>query len=635
MEVRISHLCVLLLGGLFLSHFVEKTRGDFSDKEQVIESIIRRRWNDWQNNLQSKAERKSQSGRYSGANSNYLQNLIFDAHCPHNEMSENLYLGKRKAQLEEHLNKLRERNAEEGALEEEDTNVQQGSGEIGPIRIVPDYTYVTDRNDPQACYEVGQVVIIGNANEGPCTDQLTDNCQYTCTAQDIQTANLQTMLREVAVPTIDEVFATILSVERPAGNLVLNRAVWDAFQRVCDVGIPIPESYVTVGIPNTDTLIYITARPSSPRTVAYAGACNFDWDRSSSTGIFGRPLAALINFVPRYFQELSSSQVLTPFEFNGLIKVAIHEMTHALGFSTFFYNSYLDPSTGRPYSPPPVNTVEVTGISPAGQTYSHNVSTMTTPKVVATAREYYSCASSPGVELEDFGGGGTAGSHWEMRQVGEEFMAGFVNPQMPISILTLSLFEDMGWYHVNYSAQEYWAWGKGHGCEWLHERCEIGWPGNPGFFCEATNAPGCSPDRKAKAACNVATLAEPIPPYYQHFADPAIGGRIPPADYCPFHQGFIYCDNTGVPGNTAIGEVYGTNSFCFEYTSSFISDMACWPISCSPGGGLSINILGQAIECPAGGGEVRSNAVPAGVVIQCPDPSLICREVSPVQTSGA
>ncbi len=40
---------------------------------------------------------------------------------------------------------------------------------------------------------------------------------------------------------------------------------------------------------------------------------------------------------------------------------------------------------------------------------------MITPNVVKWAKDHYGCATANGVELEDYGGSGTAGSHWEMR----------------------------------------------------------------------------------------------------------------------------------------------------------------------------------------------------------------------------
>jgi hypothetical protein len=43
------------------------------------------------------------------------------------------------------------------------------------------------------------------------------------------------------------------------------------------------------------------------------------------------------------------------------------------------------------------------------------VVSVTTPRVQAVVREHFQCSSMVGAELEDDGGEGTAGSHWEQR----------------------------------------------------------------------------------------------------------------------------------------------------------------------------------------------------------------------------
>ncbi len=42
------------------------------------------------------------------------------------------------------------------------------------------------------------------------------------------------------------------------------------------------------------------------------------------------------------------------------------------------------------------------------------------PKVVEYARQYFGCPNITGVELENEGSFGTAGSHWERRILGDE-----------------------------------------------------------------------------------------------------------------------------------------------------------------------------------------------------------------------
>ena len=46
------------------------------------------------------------------------------------------------------------------------------------------------------------------------------------------------------------------------------------------------------------------------------------------------------------------------------------------------------------------------------------------PRVLAKGREFFDCASLTGVEIEDAGGGGTAGMHWESRLLKNDVMSG-------------------------------------------------------------------------------------------------------------------------------------------------------------------------------------------------------------------
>ena len=51
------------------------------------------------------------------------------------------------------------------------------------------------------------------------------------------------------------------------------------------------------------------------------------------------------------------------------------------------------------------------------------------------------------MKLENDGGSGTAGAHWEKSWVDNEMMAGIISTgSIYISKLTLKLMEDSGWY---------------------------------------------------------------------------------------------------------------------------------------------------------------------------------------------
>jgi len=55
-----------------------------------------------------------------------------------------------------------------------------------------------------------------------------------------------------------------------------------------------------------------------------------------------------------------------------------------------------------------------------------------------------------GVGLENGGGSGTAGAHWERSELGDESMTGADINEPKYSVFTLSLLEDSGWYKPNY-----------------------------------------------------------------------------------------------------------------------------------------------------------------------------------------
>ena len=55
------------------------------------------------------------------------------------------------------------------------------------------------------------------------------------------------------------------------------------------------------------------------------------------------------------------------------------------------------------------------------------------------------------VLLEDNGGSGTAGSHWDERYLFNEYMTVVAwSPLQKTTKFTLSLLEDTGWYLVDY-----------------------------------------------------------------------------------------------------------------------------------------------------------------------------------------
>lgn len=124
--------------------------------------------------------------------------------------------------------------------------------------------------------------------------------------------------------------------------------------------------------------------------------CSIDRSRTidlcltTQTDQDGRPISAQLNFDP--------SRISTdPSKRREQTITAMHETTHGLGFtSNVFYNLNIR------------------------QTFNRNgkqVKRIVSPKVAEAAKNHYDCSDwgAAGGEIEDGGGSGTKGSHWEKR----------------------------------------------------------------------------------------------------------------------------------------------------------------------------------------------------------------------------
>lgn len=124
-----------------------------------------------------------------------------------------------------------------------------------------------------------------------------------------------------------------------------------------------------------------------------------------------------------------------------MVLTMIHEIMHVMGWSDSAIATYQDfrkEGDVKTYDQP---TKEVTL---RGKT----VKLVTTPEVVKTAREHFGCDSLEGLELEDQGGSGTAGSHWDERVAREDLMCGIIGDYKGLSKFTMALFVDSGWYSI-------------------------------------------------------------------------------------------------------------------------------------------------------------------------------------------
>ena len=165
-----------------------------------------------------------------------------------------------------------------------------------------------------------------------------------------------------------------------------------------------------------------------------------------------RPIAGFINFRPDL--DLKNSTSL-----DYMVWLALHEMTHILVFNDALYEDFVDEN---------LNSLNLTNI--LGSKILDNQKKMNFLKsknVLEKGKKHYNCSNLEGVPLEFMGGSGTVGSHWSKRIMNTDYMIGDSYGENLISDITLALFEDSGWYKVDYNMSNLFLWGKNKGCNFL------------------------------------------------------------------------------------------------------------------------------------------------------------------------
>ena len=218
-----------------------------------------------------------------------------------------------------------------------------------------------------------------------------------------------------------------------------------------------------------------------------------------------------------------------------------------------------------------------------------------------------------------------AGSHWEQRILKNEVMGAVSLSRSVRSALTLATLEDSGWYKANYSMAEPLAWGRGAGCEWLHEPCVDGSGGTQRDFCATAGVQRCTADHRALGVCNRVTHGiGAIPDRFQYFPNASgEGGLLPTADYCPYYSPYpnAHCDEPShAPVHNFRGQTYGGSSRCVESRleqSVLIGDAEYVLSAGAPEMGCHVT------RCTNGTLELLLNATPGDELwLRCPTPGM-------------
>ncbi|KAI3767234.1 hypothetical protein L2E82_17323 [Cichorium intybus] len=459
-----------------------------------------------------------------------------------------------------------------------------------PIRIYLNYDAV-GHSPERDCRNVGDIVKLGEPpnNGGPTCNPHNDppisgDCWYNCTLDDITGEDKRRRLQKALGQTA-EWFKRALAVERVRGNLRLSG--YSACGQ--DGGVQLPREYVEKGVDDADLVLLVTTRPTTGNTLAWAVACERDQ--------WGRAIAGHVNVAPRHLT--AEAETL-------LSATLIHEVIHVLGFDPHAFTHFRDERKRR--------RSQVTKQS-MDENLGRLVTRVVLPRVVMHSRYHYGAFSEnfTGLELEDGGGRGTSGSHWEKRLLMNEIMTGSVDTRSVVSRMTLALLEDSGWYEANYSMADRLDWGHNQGTDFVTAPCNL-WKG--AYHCNTTQFSGCTYNREAEGYCPIVNYSGDLPQWARYFAQANKGGQSSLADYCTYFV--AYSDGSCIDTNSArmpdrmLGEVRGSSSRCMASSlvrngfvrGSMAQGNGCYQHRCI-NMTLEVAVDGIWKACPEAGGPVQ------------------------------
>ncbi|XP_077324924.1 ciliated left-right organizer metallopeptidase isoform X1 [Lithobates pipiens] len=439
----------------------------------------------------------------------------------------------------------------------------------------------------------------------------------------LQISQLQTAIKEVT-----KTIGSMLSVRRREGPLLLNRdmnrycrSIWgdpslsnykrcgsrdSSYHGERCLDVLIPESHLYgyevwpmngtepiykisdgSGVSDTDFLLYVKVAQTEkcalkPIVIAYASYCQLDR--------IGRPIAGVIVFCPKRLRE-------GVFQHHHIVQVSLHEILHALGFSSSLFEKWIDCSFSQ-YGDVCSSRSRVTNTDENGQLRIY------TPTVMQRMGEHLGVGST-GAPLENQEK--STSSHWESRIMQGSILTASINPPHLTFLdpITLAAFQDMGWYEVNSSISYQLVWGKGAGNSFgLPVTCHK----TSNFFCTNKSSDiGCHHLHLDKGNCSTDTFLD--------------GCYI----YKPLpHGGECWLEND----NKGSEEIYHHQSRCFYSNLTKFPEVVkkekmkgrCYLHRCFGPNTFQVKVQGSEwTDCPAG---EWINVTGFDGVLLCPDGRL-------------
>ena len=417
----------------------------------------------------------------------------------------------------------------------------------------------------------------------------------TCRAEDILTSAKRAVLVTKVLPSALGIVRGMLAMEPLTANIVVPATACNG------LSYSIPSAHFTTGVPNADYVLYVSAGRPPAGVLAFAGACGFDTN--------GRVLYGRANFGPEFLTWDDTS----PAANDDLVKTAVHEIFHALGFTYSVMSG-----AGL------TSTVTVRGKSATVHTGARGV---------AAARSFFNCPSLTAVELEDEGGSGSALSHPDKRIMPDDFMA--ASGGTLISATTIAMLADLGHYTPLSGEVQNSTFGRGAGCSFLSSKCDTTLGGRDKYFCfDATQVDVCKYDYTSCGSCVVSEYSSDLPAYFRYFSGQPRKGGGSFVDACPVIESYSnrVCngERDATHSDYVLGFTFSRSSRCFRtsgvvrsgFGTGGVGETRCLQSRCVPDGSggriVQFRVNGSAwLDCSVEGASVGSLPNYSGTVT-CP-----------------
>ena len=184
------------------------------------------------------------------------------------------------------------------------------------------------------------------------------------------------------------------------------------------------------------------------------------------------------------------------------------------------------------------------------------------PTVLQRAQAAFACPNLPGVRLAEYSGSDDYFvSVWSARMMLDDFMSNYVSNRPSYSDVTMAVFQDSGWYEVQWEYTNPVQFMYRQGCAAFTTACIASGAATSSQFCVET-ANGCGPTGNTFGACNVRTHWSSIPAPFVYFQNSQQGGDSR-MDYCPVRSPYQTC----LEGSVSVsGEEKCNECRCLEGT---------------------------------------------------------------------